>query len=208
MPVNHGHSFQGMYSQTETIEMKNKILSGFYFDNNSNIVGYQLTNLTDGVKTNRVFAPFQQEKDQLFLEVDSALLSAHDTTRLIGFRSGKTCHGSKAVNQIQPIYYSIDKQLCTQVFKPIEQRFLSELPFYGEECGSSKASTDQKEAQQMLKALDEVKELVESRGGFDSKTRLTIALLSLSFLEGIVLIVMMCTAWCKERSERKVKKRV
>ena len=60
----------------------------------------------------------------------------------------------------------------------------------------------------MLKALDEVKELVESRGGFDSKTRLTIVLLCLSFLEGIVLIVMMCTAWCKERSERKVKKRV
>ncbi len=67
--------------------------------------------------------------------VDTRLREAHDTTRLVGFRTGKHCKDAKTIHEITPIYYSIDEMICKHVIWPINDDLKSEYPAYGLECG-------------------------------------------------------------------------
>ena len=65
--------------------------------------------------------------------VPSKLLESRDT-RLVGFRSTKTCSDSKRISSVQLIYFSLDQTICNDILYPIPERMLQEPIFHGPSC--------------------------------------------------------------------------
>ena len=95
--MTHGYDFKDMYRQDEYIKMKHKALTGFYHDKSSNIIGYQLYDIVTKHLTDYQFAPFEDYSDYTLMPIEAELIEAHETTRLVGFRSGKKCHESRVI---------------------------------------------------------------------------------------------------------------
>lgn len=58
----------------------------------------------------------------------------YDTTRLIGFRTSKSCKQADQISMVQPIYYSIDEQVCKKYLTPLTPGMHNELPSWGNDC--------------------------------------------------------------------------
>ena len=60
-------------------------------------------------------------------------------TRLIGFRTTKRCESSKFIMSLQPIYYSLDEEMCTEVLTSLSASHLDEIGGYGPTCAQATA---------------------------------------------------------------------
>ena len=106
------------------------------------------------------------------------------------------------MSTIQPIYYSIDRELCTKYFTPISSILLDELPHYGKECTDSALISDEK-VNSTLKAVEDTLAAIS----ITNYSGHTVAILTLTVVEVIVLCIMMCVSWCKDRKLRRAEKR-
>ena len=102
-----------------------------------NFAGLRLQHVEDGT-VDTLLTPAEltsETNDMTFVKNDADLMQANDNTRLIGFRTTKRCHSSKQIKSIQPIYYSINEDICKNVLLPLTEVILDEIPVYGVECG-------------------------------------------------------------------------
>ena len=96
------------------------------FDHDYNFAGLEFKNLSTGVLSsdninNSEYLPY-------FVQNDARLLEAESHTRIIGFRSTKRCREDYTTMSIQPIYYSINEEMCKNILKPMTKNLINEIP--------------------------------------------------------------------------------
>ena len=123
-----------MYSKDELVSMRGRTVQEYFFDFDWNFIGVGLIDIDTGIGEviipNNTFVTYKTK-------VRKEILDAYSSTRLIGFRTGKTCKESKLIKSIQPIYYSSRADVCSNVLHKIDDELLSELPEYGASCSDS-----------------------------------------------------------------------
>ena len=62
------------------------------------------------------------------------MMESYMTSRLVGFRTTKTCDDAHHLIGIQPIYYSVDDKVCNGYLTKLSSGMLEEIPTYGETC--------------------------------------------------------------------------
>ena len=55
-------------------------------------------------------------------------------TRLIGFRTSKYCKGDQNIKSIQPIYYSLNENICKNELEMVTDDMMEEIQGYGLDC--------------------------------------------------------------------------
>ena len=123
-PTIHGYDFDGMYDEDEAINLKGKMISTYFFDQDGHFAGVTVMDPSTGQKEYHV--PINVESLQALL-VDQEILDASPSTRIIGFRTGKECHSSKQIAAIQPIYYSTSEKICKNYLSNIEPGMREEI---------------------------------------------------------------------------------
>lgn len=110
----------------------NRVVHSFLFDGNWNLAGLTLRDLTDNSISKVVSPVYTGVVHEEFVreEVDER----HETTRLVGFRTSKECADSKLTKSIQPIYYSLDEDICVRALQTLRPGHYQEIPEYGAEC--------------------------------------------------------------------------
>jgi len=126
-----------MFAAEERISLKNKVISTFYFDDNGRFAGLRTYDVrTKAFEEHHAALPY----DMLHLlagKDDQILMNSYDNTRLVGFRTKKTCDDAHDLMGIQPIYYSTDKEICKDHLNVLSSGMLEEIPFYGESCNET-----------------------------------------------------------------------
>ena len=115
-PQNHGYEFTSMFNLGEAVDLTDKVVSEYGFDDDMNFIGFTILS-TDNKQES--FLAYPNAHIAAAGEVDSRLVEAYDTTRVIGFRTTKQCRQAKLLKSIQPIYYSRDEDICKKVLQPI-----------------------------------------------------------------------------------------
>ena len=106
-----------MYKRDDYIELKDYAISAVLFDDAGFFAGFkfidQLTKevlYDQPVRTNKKRLSEQDNHEEL-------ILGTEGHTRIVGFRTTKACESSKRIMSLQPIYYSLDRRMCTEVLK-------------------------------------------------------------------------------------------
>lgn len=68
------------------------------------------------------------------VKLDDEILKNHENTRLIGFRTTKRCHTAKQTMSVQPIFFSVNRDLCENYLDGIDMAMMDELTHHGPEC--------------------------------------------------------------------------
>lgn len=123
-----------MYEKDELISLRGRAVQEYFFDFYWNFIGVGLIDIDTGI--GEVIIPNNTEVTYK-TKVSKEILDAYGSTRLIGFRTGKACQESKIIKSIQPIYYSSNADVCSNVLQKIDDELLSELPEYGASCSDS-----------------------------------------------------------------------
>lgn len=131
-PEHHGHNFEGMWNDDDLVEMNKFIITAVLFDENDHFAGFSFI---DPV-TNEHVVDTPLKPSQLRAEGNSekVVRSQVDLTRLIGFRTTKRCESDKFIESLQPIYYSLDREMCTEVLISLSSSHLDEIGGYGPTC--------------------------------------------------------------------------
>ena len=95
MPTKHGYEFRNMYNRDEVISLRRRVISALFFDQDGHFAGLSLIDIDTMEKEYHV--PVNVEKLTAYL-VDDEIEYNYDTTRLIGFRTGKRCRGEKHIS--------------------------------------------------------------------------------------------------------------
>lgn len=123
-----------MYAEDEQISLVNRVITAFHFDKSSHMfVGFQLKDVITGYVQN-VRAYDIDFSDIYTEEVEQSLIDSYATTRLVGFRTNMKCRAAHRIMQVQPIYYSVSSDICSNVLQPVDPLMLYELPGFGREC--------------------------------------------------------------------------
>ena len=116
--------------------LKNSVVKDYFFDQYDNtFIGLRILNL----ENNEVTKVVAKNENRMAVyshtgTVSDEILDANDSTRLVGFRTGKSCKDSTVIKSIQPIYYSNDANICKSVLNEATDSQLRELPAYGADC--------------------------------------------------------------------------
>ena len=103
--------------------MRDSEIESIYYDSANNWAGFKFKDLARDIY--RIDSP--GDKDKL-REVEMPYGKKHLNTRLIGFRTTKRCQTDKKIMSVQPIFYSIDEDLCkNQLIIPTDAQ-MSEIP--------------------------------------------------------------------------------
>ena len=133
-PVVHGHKFENMFNADREIDMTNQEISAYHFSKDGDFAGLTIRD-THGEEI--VYMTEELDFVETMYQLDS-FLNIWNTTRLVGFRTSLRCRTSQVIKQIQPIYYSIDKDVCQNLLGQIPRGMLEETPSFGKECNESK----------------------------------------------------------------------
>ena len=130
--VAHGYSFENTYRSDEITKTEGKVLHAVLFDHDYNFAGLEFENPVSGNVTsdnieNTKYLPYKVHNDEEFL-------TANSHTRIVGFRSTKRCREDYTTMSLQPIYYSINENMCKNILKPMTKNLINEVPMYGPEC--------------------------------------------------------------------------
>ena len=91
-PQNHGYEFTNMFNLGEAVDLTDKVVSEYGFDDDMNFIGFTILS-TDNKQES--FLAYPNAHIAAAGEVDSRLVEAYDTTRVIGFRTTKQCRQAK-----------------------------------------------------------------------------------------------------------------
>ena len=201
----HGFDYdeKNMYSKGVVVSMKHKVFSGFLFDKNGHMAGFEL--LCTKTDTKTTIVPPEIDTDQLkLIEVDAKVLTSSNKSRVVGLRTTKECSDSSQIKQIQPIFYSVDPQMCDSYLKPLTQNLRDEIPAYGKEC---EASFNRIPSLTMAaQAPSETQAVLENAQG--PIEAVTIAFVWISFFLVLSLVALQIRSQCLQKSERVAKKRI
>lgn len=114
------------------VELSDSLIDAFYFDEEGHFAGFRFVN----AETGEIFEDTPLNAGNLKVEKNEELemKDYKHHTRLVGFRTTKSCHGAKNIMSLQPIYYSVNKQMCEEHLQSLSMGMLEEIPFYGPEC--------------------------------------------------------------------------
>ena len=74
-------------------------------------------------------APIQHDT---FFEVNPDVYkNANDHTRLVGFRTTKNCKDSMLIRSLQPIYFSVNQEMCQEHLIALTDNMIHEVEAYG-----------------------------------------------------------------------------
>ena len=135
--------------------MFERVISGIFFMD-ENFAGFR----TMDAQSKKQQYDFDMDMlDPQITIIDQKIADNYDTTRLVGFRTGKRCRGDMNILQIQAIYYSVSEEMCLSRLMPIVEHMRTELPYYGSECNMSLIPEDDLVVQEIER--EAVKEAVE-----------------------------------------------
>ena len=127
-----------MYRDDAVIDLENKIISTYYFtQGEGHFAGFEMYDVETGEKE-QVVAPHFDVNELSTYEVEDEILSAYESTRLVGFRTSLKCRTSQAILHVQPIYYSTSEQICNDVLYSLDHgsSLKYEIQDLGAECGA------------------------------------------------------------------------
>lgn len=129
--VTHGTKFGDMFEEIKPISLKNRVITAFHFSSDGDFAGFSLKDTKNGL-----IMDIQKEhlNNVVTFEVDEKLVAAHASTRLVGFRTSLRCRTSQVIQQVQPIYYSVSSDVCSNLLSSIPQGMITETPSFGAEC--------------------------------------------------------------------------
>jgi len=198
-PTIHGYDFSNMYNRDQVISLKRKVMSALFFDQDAHFAGFSLIDIDTREKEYHV--PVNVEKLTAKI-VDDEIEYNYDTTRLIGFRTGKRCEGEKHISQVEPIYYSIDSRMCKEYLSPLSLGMREEIPSYGLKCSD----------QRLHPIVSETFNSHHSHGTTaslsESFLNITFALVWVILILVILVSILQCKRYCNEKSERTARKRI
>lgn len=132
-PQQHGHIFKNMYNVDDDQSMQDKVIVSVLFDDQDLFSGFSLMSTTNGDLT--ILSPMAAgDGNMRNVDNDMELVKANKHTRLVGFRTTKRCSSAKQIMSVQPIYFSINEDMCKKVLKPITRGMLEEIPHFGPSC--------------------------------------------------------------------------
>lgn len=133
----HGYDFENMYNDDRDISMINQVIKEYYFDYQGHFIGLTLLDVVLGkytkiVPSNLLIASSKEDH--------SDMVDSYGHTRLIGFRTTKPCQTNKFITSIQPIYYSVDDNICKNRLTMLSDGMKEEIPEYGLECSDPRVT--------------------------------------------------------------------
>jgi len=132
-PQRHGYDFQNMYYDDVRVDLVDRVIQAYHFDEKMNFAGFSIKH----VKTGQVELVLAYDVDKKVLytyEVENEIKEKYSMTRLVGFRTTKKCRSSQNILQVQPIYFSLDEDVCRNVLTEVDEGMNYELPEFGKEC--------------------------------------------------------------------------
>lgn len=115
----HGYDYQDeMYQQAQSVSLKNKVVSAFYFDKTERFAGIQTIDIHNAAVSSLTFTEGDKLTTRALIPSEWTnslphLQKFYDGTRLVGFRSEKACDRANDILSVTPIYYSIDEDMCS-----------------------------------------------------------------------------------------------
>ena len=200
-PVTHGYESAEMYNLDLKLDMNGRVIQAYHFDSDDKFVGLTLTDETMLKERHYLAREFDLEwmsssKEEFNDAYDINAAQVYDTTRLIGFRTSKSCKQADHISMVQPIYYSIDEQVCKEYLTPLTPGMHNELPSWGNDCSDLT----------MQAVADKIWEHdFSNKGEVDSFGMIFYLVLTCLVL---VLITLLCQwrSWCKDRYMRRLAK--
>ena len=107
----HGHEFKNMFKPSTKVDLTGKIVTEYLFDDDGHFSGVVIEDVESGELSN--FMPDNLQRIDV-VHVPDYIRESYEHTRLIGFRTTKRCDTSRFVQQVQPIYFSIDEKMCKE----------------------------------------------------------------------------------------------
>lgn len=198
--VRHGERFDNMYTRGAVASLMDRHVHSFLFDGNYHFAGLTLRNMKDG-STSQVSSPFYSGVLHEFI-VEEEVDERHETTRLIGFRTTKDCATSKLIKSVQPIYYSMDSDICLKVLGRLTDGHLEEIPGYGPECHERSVEKLSKKTfySKNSDAYNQVKTEPLSVNYYFTLT--TYILIWITFFTVLMLAAKACGDWCASNEDR------
>ena len=137
----HGYDYQDeMYRQAQSVSLKNKVVSAFYFDKTERFAGIQTIDIHNAAVSSLTFTEGDKLTTRALIPSEWTnslphLQKFYDGTRLVGFRSEKACDRANDILSVTPIYYSIDEDMCSDPqMRAVTDGMLEEIPAYGVTC--------------------------------------------------------------------------
>ena len=116
MPQQHGHVFKHMYNPDDDMNLDGFVIASVLFDERGYFSGFNLMDTWTGDLM--VLSPLQAGTGGLNnIDNHMDLIKGNPHTRLVGFRTTKRCESDNNIMSVQPIYYSIDEQMCKKTLK-------------------------------------------------------------------------------------------
>jgi len=115
--VYHGYKFDHMFSDDDVVEMRDLTIMAVLFDEENYFAGFKFKH----IKTDKVYVDSHLSGGKLFPVFNAHAFTGNMNvhTRLMGFRTTKECKESKLILSVQPIYFSTDKNQCTQYLQSL-----------------------------------------------------------------------------------------
>ena len=127
----HGNDFGQMYTDEDAKTLTRMVINSVLFDKDDNYAGM----IFEQVENGRLVVQSPIDTSNLRKAKNSEVMKkANAHTRIIGFRTTKRCHSAKQILSVQPIYYSINREMCNEVLKPLSAGMMNEINSYGPEC--------------------------------------------------------------------------
>ena len=145
------------------------------------------------------------------VHVPDFIRESYEHTRLIGFRTTKRCDTSRFIQQIQPVYFSIDEKMCKENLYTIPQNLLEEIQEYGIECSDAKLQGVLAKAHALTVTATPTEGSVasqESTGQSDHLTLLVFGVIWCIFFITIALVIVQCKRTCEQKRDKQVRRNV
>ena len=127
-----------MAQDDDYVEMSGENIEQVLFNKDNFFVGFKFV---DNPTRDELFdIPEHIEISRSILNIPETLRDINNNTQIIGFRTTKACKEAKKIMSIQPIYYSIDRNMCLKTLKPLSHGMLQEIPQYGPTCNFTKTA--------------------------------------------------------------------
>ena len=124
----HGQKVSKQQEEDKFFALHDSTLNSVFFDNAGNFVGIDFLDLTYGYHKEQT-APIQHDT---FFEVNPDVYKdANDHTRLVGFRTTKNCKDSMLIRSLQPIYFSVNQEMCQEHLIALTDNMIHEVEAYG-----------------------------------------------------------------------------
>ena len=198
LPLQHGHVFRNMFNPDDVMGMEGYVIASVLFDERGFFSGFNLMETRTGELF--VISPLEAGDGRLNeVDNDMALIKGNKHTRLVGLRTTKRCANAKEIMSVQPIYLSVDEDMCKNTLIDITRGMTQEISEFGPSCDEIDNSLFFTTTQNI--------HAPNLTNGEDSTRPLQHFVTWATFVMVIILAFIVCRDSIKRRSERSEQKR-